>query len=505
MRSFAYNSRFADHLVVARCSIRQPAGLWALLVASFVLFSVSSWMISGFAAAPVTNTFTVSLAAALWIVVYLLSTAVVFGTPYLLTSTYILAMVVFHFGLIAQDGFGVIGVAQYRGNFGHWITLAGWYTNLALACIGIAFSVTSLNIRPAPSLSIEVARRLRTQNISRLRNLGVGLAFASMAFLAIGIAQVGNILRYDRLTLFFGGIDIRGLGLLSWTAPSAALALVLSAETAQQKGWCYAIGLVTLIIFLLSGNRSTAFFPLLLGVVLWVKTHHRIPMIGAIGMIVLTLLSIPIIGALRNETTYGSLTMDTIAESSSYASVSRALAELGGSAGVLAITLQSIPDDEPYRFGASYVGYLRNLIPNIGFSRDLSEDPLQIMQQSGTFSYGLRQLSPSRWASVKVYGVEVALYKNFGVGFSAVAEPYFNFGYWGVVGFFLLAGAFFARMEASNLIFNYHWLVFSTLFYWLLLMTVRNEFGNFTKPASFMLICLGIWLLVRRFTPFARP
>jgi oligosaccharide repeat unit polymerase len=127
------------------------------------------------------------------------------------------------------------------------------------------------------------------------------------------------------------------------------------------------------------------------------------------------------------------------------------------------------------------------------------------MQQSGTFSYGLRQLSPSRWASVKVYGVEVALYKNFGVGFSAVAEPYFNFGYWGVVGFFLLAGAFFARMEASNLIFNYHWLVFSTLFYWLLLMTVRNEFGNFTKPASFMLICLGIWLLVRRFTPFARP
>ena len=37
-----------------------------------------------------------------------------------------------------------------------------------------------------------------------------------------------------------------------------------------------------------------------------------------------------------------------------------------------------------------------------------------------------------------------------------------------------------------------------------ILVTVRNDFANFTKPAAFMLIILGIWLVVRRFTPFSR-
>ena len=36
------------------------------------------------------------------------------------------------------------------------------------------------------------------------------------------------------------------------------------------------------------------------------------------------------------------------------------------------------------------------------------------------------------------------------------------------------------------------------------MLTVRNELGSFIKPASFILISLGIWVVVRRFTPFAR-
>jgi oligosaccharide repeat unit polymerase len=412
---------------------------------------------------------------------------------------------VFHFGLIAQDGFGILKVADFRGDFGRWMMLAGWYTNLALGCLGFAFAATCLYARPPPPIAGEAAARLATSNLNRLRNLGIGLCFACIAFLAIGILQVGNILSYERLTLFFGGMDIRGVGLFTWTAPSAALALAVSAQTRRQKRWSYATALATLVIFLLSGNRSMALFPLLVGVVLWVKTGRQIPILAAAGLLALILLIIPVVGTLRDMGTYENLSIHSIAKSSADANISSALTELGGSAGLLAITLQTIPAQEPYRIGASYLGYLWNIIPNVGTHLRLSRAPREIMKESPSFTEGMLRLSPSAWASVKVLGVNDALYQNYGVGFSAVAEPYFNFGYSGVVVFFLLVGFFLARMDCNNLPLEYSWLVFASIFYWLLILTVRNEFDNFTTPASYTAISLGVWLLLRPFTPFARP
>ena len=497
--------RANDSQLVVRTSVRSQTGLWFLLGASVLLFGWSSAKISGFAAAPTIDTFAVSFSALLWVIVYLTSTYAVFGTVYLLATAYILPLLVFHFGTIAQDGFGLIKVGGYVGDFGNWITLAGWYVNLALACIGVAFAAACLLFRPPPPLPRQAASKLAANNLDRLRNLAIGMCFACAAFLVIGIAQVGNILSYDRFSLFFGGMDIRGVALFNWVAPSTAVALVISAQSRRQKQWSYLVGLLMLIIFLFSGNRSMLFFPLLIGVVLWVKTGRRVPTLAAGGLVVLTLLVIPVLGALRMQGTYDTLTLDKIDESSTGSSISGALRELGGSAGVLGITLQYIPAEEPYRMGSSYLNDLRNAIPNIGASLDASNDPRQILRQSGSLSEGLLRLSPARWASVKVYGVQYALYGNQGVGFSAVAEPYFNFGYLGVVGFFLAVGFGLARMECPNLLLDFGWLTFTSLFYWLFIMTVRNDLGDFTKPASFILISLGIWVVVRRFTPFARP
>jgi len=349
------------------------------------------------------------------------------------------------------------------------------------------------------------AAKLATSNLKKLRNLGIGLCVACAAFLAIGILQVGNILSYDRLKLFFGGKDIRGIGVFIWIAPSAALALAVSARTRKQKLWSYPVSVVILAIVLLSGNRSMALFPLLVGAIVWVKTGRRIPILVAVGVVLLTLLIIPVIGALRTQGSYENLSFQSIAKSSANASVGSALTELGGSAGVLAITLQAIPAKEPYRFGASYLGYLRTIVPNIGTDVRLSASPREIMNNSPSFTEGLLRLSPGVWASVKVLGVEDALYENFGVGFSAVAEPYFNFGYVGVVGFFLLIGFLLARMDSGNLLLEYSWLVFASLYYWLLVLTVRNEFGNFSGPASYTAVSLLVWLLFRRLTPFSAP
>ena len=70
----------------------------------------------------------------------------------------------------------------------------------------------------------------------------------------------------------------------------------------------------------------------------------------------------------------------------------------------------------------------------------------------------------------------------------------------------MLRDAFFlARMDCNDLSLEYPWLLFASIFYWQLVVTVRNDFGNFTNAASFTAISLGVWLLFRRLTPFARP
>ncbi len=484
--------------------IRSRGGLHVLLGASLLALAFASLQIAGFDDFPVTNTFAVSASAFLWLAFYVATTWSAFGTPYLLTSAYVLAMMAFNFGLIAQDGFGFVSVGGYSEEFGNWATLAGWYANLALGCLGVGFAIGCLTYRPGAGLTQKAATALAERNRARLRNLGIGLCFACLVFLIIGFAQVGNLLQYSRNELFFSGMDIRGVALFNWFGPSAAIAMVITARTPSQKRWSYTFVAVALAIYLLSGNRSTALFPLLVGVVAWVKCGRRFPLPLAAGLALAAVLAIPVIGALRTLGAYDTVSLSDISKSSEGASISNALAELGGSAGVLAITLQYVPADEPYRYGSTYLRYLRQVIPNVGGSTDISESPREILAATGSLTAALMKMNPSAWASVRVLGVQGAIYGGQGVGFSGIAEPYFNFGFIGVVVFFLGIGTLFARMECRNLLLSFHWLVFATLFYWFLVMTVRNEFGNFVKPASFILISLGIWLLVRRFTPYAR-
>ncbi len=485
--------------------IRSRGGLQALLGVSLLALAWASLQIAGFEDFPVTNTFAVSACAFIWLAFYVATTWNAFGTPYLLTSAYVLALMAFNFGLIAQDGFGFVNVGGYRDEFGNWATLAGWYANLALGCLGVGFAIGCLTYRPGPGLTQKAATALAERNRARLRNLGIGLCFACVVFLGIGFAQVGNLLQYNRNELFFSGMDIRGVALFNWFGPGAATAMVITARTSSQRRWSYVLGLFALALYLLSGNRSMALFPLLVGIVLWVKSGRRFPLPVAAGVALAAVLVIPVIGALRTVGAYDDVSFSDISESSEGATVSNALAELGGSAGVLAITLQYVPAEEPYRLGRTYLGYLRQVIPNVGGLKDISESPRAILAESGSLTAALPRLSPSAWASVRVLGVQGAIYGGQGVGFSGIGEPYLNFGFAGVVVFFLAAGAFFARMEARNPLLDFRWLVFATFFYWFLISTVRNEFGVFVKPASFILISMAVWILVRRFTPFARP
>jgi len=82
-------------------------------------------------------------------------------------------------------------------------------------------------------------------------------------------------------------------------------------------------------------------------------------------------------------------------------------------------------------------------------------------------------------------------YKNYGgMGFSAIAEPYMNFGLPGVVLYFIVLAFFLVWLEQLSIRSSY------TLAAWALILgpllwTTRNDFSNFFRPAVWGLLALA--------------
>lgn len=115
-------------------------------------------------------------------------------------------------------------------------------------------------------------------------------------------------------------------------------------------------------------------------------------------------------------------------------------------------------------------------------------------------SNALNEIPPSDWITYRMSPDR--FYSGEGVGFSALAEPYLNFGMIGVVVYFILLGAYLAWMDSIVLLSSPRRLVFACITMWPLCQTVRNDFGNLIKPAVFALISLLVWRVVAKAVPF---
>ncbi len=484
-----------------RSPVRRRGPLALLLLVSVLVlffslleFSQSDSALRGATLAP-------SIVGLLWLGCYLSASTLAFGTPYLFASAYVLCLFVFHFGLLVQDGFGLTRVLDWAGPIGPWAVRAGWVTNFALGCFGVGFAAYTLRYRPRRAQSTLASEVVTAQNLSWLWNQGVGLLIASLVLLALAIATQGNIFALTRLKLFFLS-DTRFISVFSMMIPSAAIALVIAAESPRQRLVAYSVAVLTLAFFLLAGQRSAALFPLLTGVVLWAKVGRRINPMMAGAVLLGSLLVIPIVGYLRTIGTYGQITnANAISEAAQYADIGAAFGEMGGSIGALMYTLMIIPEDEPYRYGRTYLKYLMDVVPNVGLNPDESTSRAAAAEKlsSGPAKEALLDMEPGDWASFHI--IREQFQSGGGAGFSGVAEPYFNFGLPGVFVFFIALGVLLGRFDCVAVVYSERWLLFAAVIYWHLLPTVRNGLAIFLKPGVFTLIVLFAWKLVRRFVP----
>jgi hypothetical protein len=150
-------------------------------------------------------------------------------------------------------------------------------------------------------------------------------------------------------------------------------------------------------------------------------------------------------------------------------------AEMGTSIRPLVETLDLVgPKD--FRLGKTYWIAIKGIVPNLALRWEASSSESE------------SDLPPNHWITAMV---DPWAYKNYGgLGFSAIAEPYMNFGVPGVLFYFFLLSVFLTYLERLSIRSAYA-LAAWALILGPLLWTTRNDFSNFFRPASWGLLTLA--------------
>lgn len=181
------------------------------------------------------------------------------------------------------------------------------------------------------------------------------------------------------------------------------------------------------------GSRALAISATVPYLWVWHRCVRRIPTIPAItaGLMAVAVL-LPVVGAgrllLGEDRLSPAALMQTFysIENPSVAVVS----EMGYSANTIASTIELVPDQRPYDYGASYGYALLTLVPNF------------IWDIHPSIAHG----TPTTWL-IRTINPWVAD-QGGSVGFSLIAEAYLNFGYLGVLAIPAILGFGFARLTS---------------------------------------------------------
>lgn len=481
-------------------------GLWKTLLFTFstVLAVVSCYLAIQPPQMHADWSVNISAVSLLYVGSFFAFAALIFKTPYLFTNVYVLALGLFHLGVTVPESLGLmqtvpestglISIENWRsGSLMKWLEHAGWYTILALTCIGVGFSVSITPTRLA-RMRRPVEPEARRRALSTTFLDGIGLLLASALMLGLAIASFGNLLSYSRVEFFRGAADTRGLGVFLMTFPSAVALVMIGARTRLQHFFAWLLFLFGFALIMLSGYRTSALNPLLIGVVVWSKIGRRIPMSYAMGAGLILVMAISAVGILRTHK-YQDLDVKKLEGSLGKSNAGDTFVTLGQTGGLLAHVLRLVPEIDSFRYGSTYAKYVVESIPNISGSINKSERTLAL-QASRSDSKAIARTAPSDWLTFRVLPEKFAI--GEGVGFTGIGEPYLNFGLPGVVIFFLGLGYLLGRLDQINLLEHPITLVFATAILWRLAQTVRDDFGNFIKPMVFICIMLLLWRVVLR-------
>jgi oligosaccharide repeat unit polymerase len=383
-----------------------------------------------------------------------------------------------HLGLVTPWALGIYDVSRVP-----WFATYGLSPALASVTYSILAYQTGLIVAVVVSQDVKVSHKPNGPNLENRKLFLVGscLSFSGAVMFVVGLIGLDPA-GYFRLTYsdtfrlraesdprFFGSgitLVLIGLSLAMAGAPRRRFAAVF-----------WGSGLWCLLLFYL-GFRGPALIAALIVCAVALKKGVLFPrwLLGLTAALVL--LAVPIIRVIReqpiNERSFGISVSDF--------SLLDGPAEIGSGIRPLVETCSFI-DQGSYRYGRTYLLGLKGILPNLA------------VRWEAPSAGSIDSLPPNHWITAVA---DPWSYENYGgIGFSAVAEPYMNFGIVGVISYFFLLALILVHLEQVS-IRSSEALASWAVFLGPLLWTTRNDFTNFFRPAVWGLLCIGAVLYFSR-------
>ncbi|HEV1993831.1 MAG TPA: O-antigen polysaccharide polymerase Wzy [Candidatus Acidoferrum sp.] len=413
-----------------------------------------------------------ALSAGILLLATLVFSRYVLGLSFTTSPMLYLALLgLFHLGLVVPWALGIYDVVRIT-----WFMPHGLSRAIAL----IIYSIVAYQIGVIAALGRRGYQRdsplvdgLSLEN-SEVFAAGCLLFLTGAIMFTVGLIAL-DPLGYYRLTYtetfrlraefdprFFGsGMTIAFIG----------LSLAVSGASKQRLRTIFLGGGVWLLALFFWGFRGPALISGLLVCAVSLKKGVRFPRWFAWVAVAFLLIALPAVRLARDEPADERF----FHMSSRDFNILDGPAEMGASIRPLVETADYIGPWN-YRYGRTYLMAIKGVVPNLA------------LRWEAPATESTEDLPPGHW--ITLIADPWSYKNNGGIGFSAIAEPYMNFGTEGVVAYFFLVAILLVWLEKVSLESSYA-LASWSLILGPLLWTTRNDFFNFFRPVVWGLLCLG--------------
>ena len=383
-----------------------------------------------------------------------------------------LSFVLFQFGIPILYGLDPSYNSEYMNLFsGSLINSAEEYTIFCIQLFAIGLTLALIFFSGKRKL---IFAKTNWANNTELVEKAACIMFLFSALLYFPATLYGALVLHSRFSMS----SIVGLA-KQYYFPSAFLILCYTKNKKLIK-IIYIMILLECLLSMLTGGRTEGLVPLMAFIVYWINYRNNKIKFSMLTKKILMVISLFIILVLleyiaKVRVSSSSVSITDLFQGNNF--IESFIGELGFNFTSLLFVMSGI-GLVGYKWGGSYLGAFVGLIPN---SIDFT----------GIVNYFFNNLSGSTWIQ-NTYGPKL----GFGVGFSLIAESYFNFSYYGCVMILVIGitmGAIFAKSPSNC----NNWEKYVEIALLIGCLTVpRRDFYQFLKQIEYSIFLMALYLYI---------